>query len=758
MGKNRKKKLHFLYFLVPCLLLFVLFTSATYLIVENRVKNQYETFETSSENLARSYKTTIENFSEAYSMFKEILGQKMRAAAESVLFYDGVTDEENLKVLGEKLQLDAIYLYDPEGTLVSSMDGQFLGWSPSPGHPVERYLKSGDYYMEENIRQDTESKLHFKYVYIRRADGYFYQLGVLAENINGFMAQFESQALLDEIYKEHEPYLVLLLNGDETVRASSEASYIGKKYGDLSLQTKAGESYRTGRTEIKGIPVFLTVTPVAAEEEKGLLLLAWDLRSLDLEVEKVIFYGVLIFIVIFLIVTGTLYYAYKKSKKLYETAYYEERTGLPNENFFREYVKKEIQNHRLHGKDFILLHLENLAILSHTYGYEYGELLLKEVSERIRTQMGTDQELFFLDGEYLGIFCETLSHEGNRALLRSLQELFSQDFSTGDERDRLQVKIGIVPDIGQFRSSAALLKAAAIAAGKNVQNDMESISYFDEKMEEHAERERSILRNLRLLLEGKDHSRDRLFLHFQPKISLETEEIIGFEALARFRIPVYGMIPPLEFIEIAERNHLIYDLGLLILRDACAFLRELDDAGMKKWTVAVNISVLQLLRKEFTAHVEEVLKEYQIDPEMLEFEITESILSDNFDLINLKLRQIRKKGIKVSMDDFGTGFSSLARLRELSIDAVKLDRHFISRIKENEKPSYISIDIISMAHRVGLKVVAEGVETEEQLDFLKKYQCDYAQGYYISMPLEKDKALEMLINEKRGNGFRELSS
>lgn len=167
--------------------------------------------------------------------------------------------------------------------------------------------------MEENIRQDTESKLHFKYVYIKRADGYFYQMGVLAENINSFMAKFESQALLDEIYKEHEPYLVLLLNGDETVRASSEASYIGKKYGDLSLQTKAGESYRTGRTEIKGIPVFLTVTPVAAEEEKGLLLLAWDLRSMDLEVEKVIFYGVLIFIVIFLIVTGTLYYAFKKS-------------------------------------------------------------------------------------------------------------------------------------------------------------------------------------------------------------------------------------------------------------------------------------------------------------------------------------------------------------------------------------------------------------------------------------------------------------
>lgn len=758
MGKNRRKRLHFLYFLVPCLLLFVLFTSATYLVVKNRVKNQYETFENSSENLARSYKASIENSSEAYRMFKEILGQKMRAAAESVLFYDGVTDEENLKVLGEKLQLDAIYLYDPEGTLVSSMDGQFVGWSPSPGHPVERYQKSGDYYLEENIRKDTESKLHYKYVYIRRSDGYFYQLGVLAESINGFMTQFDSQALLNQIYDEHNPYLVLLLDRDETVRASSEVSYIGKKYAELSLQMNMETVYRTGRTEMKGIPVFLTVTPVSAKEEEGLLLLAWDLRGMDLEVEKIIFIGVLIFIVIFLIVTGTLYYAFKKSRKLYEIAYYEERTGLPNEQFFREYVNKVIHNHRLQGKDFILLHLENLAMLSHNYGYEYGELLLKEVSARIRTQMGTDQELFFLDGEYLGLFCETLSREGNRGFLRNLQNLFSQDFSTGDERDRLQVRIGVVPDTGQFRSSAALLKAAAIAVGKNAQYDVESIPYFDEKMEEHAERERSILRNLRLLLEEKDLKSDIFFLHFQPKISLETEKIMGFEALARFRIPVYGMIPPLEFIDIAERNHLIYDLGLLILKKACGFLNELDQAGRKGLTVAVNISVLQLLRKEFISHVEEVLKEYEADPEMLEFEITESILSDNFDLINLKLRQIRKKGIKVSMDDFGTGFSSLARLRELSIDAVKLDRHFISRIKENEKPSYISIDIISMAHRVGLMVVAEGVETEEQLDFLKKHHCDYAQGYYISMPLEKDKALEMLINEKRGNGFRELSS
>lgn len=756
MGMNRRKTLNILYFLIPCVVLLVFFAAGTYAVIDNRIASQYESFEVSSENLASSYKATLESSSEAYQMIKEILSQKMQAAAESVLFYDGVTDEENLKVLGEKLQLDAVYLYNPEGTLVASMDGLYIGWHPDKGHPVESYLTSGKYYLEEDIRQDTESGLYYKYVYIRRADGYFYQLGVLAENIRGFMEQFESQVLVDQIYKEHHLQLVLLLSRDETVLASSDLSFIGKKYGELSLHEQFGKLYSTGRTTILRTPVFRTATPVSGVENGGLLLLAWDLSSLNEEVENIVYDGILIFLLIFIIITGMLYYAYRKRKQLYEVSYYEEKTGLPNELYFREYVNHEIRKRGFQGTDFILLQMDNLAVLNHTYGYEYGELLLKEVSERIKSHMGSDQQLFFLDGEYFGIFCETCSREGNKAFLRKLQEFFAETYATGEEKDSLQVKIGVVPDIGQFRSAAAILKAASIAAGRNTSQELESIPYFDEKMEEHAERERKILRTLRSLLEGKDG--DRLFLHYQPIIRLESEEIIGFEALARLKIPEYGMIPPMEFIEIAEKNHLIYDLGLLILRKAGMFLKELENMGHKEITMAVNISVLQLLRKEFTVQVEEVLSELMLNPENLDLEITESILSDNFDLINLKLRQIRKRGMKVSMDDFGTGFSSLARLRELSIDELKLDRHFISRIRENEKPSYIAVDIISMAHRVGLKVVAEGVETEEQLEFLKKHGCDFAQGYYISMPMEKEKTLEMLSLKKDGNGRRELSS
>lgn len=748
MGDHKNKTLHYLYFLCPSLLILVMFTLGTYMIIENRIEQQYKSFEYSSINLASSYKTNIENSSEAYRIIKKILSQKMKAAAESVLFYDGITDKENLEMLGDKLQLDTIYLYNPDGVIVSSMDGNYLGWSPPPDHPVERYMNNGEYYLEEGIRADTESGLYYKYVYIRRPDGYFYQLGVSAEHINGFMVQFESQALLDKIYKEHRPYFVILLGQDETVIGSNDQSRIGKTFKELAVSEGFSSIYKTGRTMVKEVPIFLTVTPISEKGEEGLLMLAWDLRTMDLEVEKIIFQGILIFLVIITVVTCILYYAFNKRKKLYEVAYYEERTGLPNEQYYRVHVTKELANHKLRGKDFILIHLENMAKLNHTYGYEYGELLLKEVSERMKELMEEKTEIYFLEGEYFGIIIDADKSKDHGSVLRKLQELFSQALLTDKESDRLQVRFGVVPDIDKFRSSSALLKAATIAASNNSLPDVNDIPYFDEKMEEHAERERSILRNLRKLVENKNSDQDSLYLHYQPKISLDKEEIIGFEALARFKIPTYGVIPPMEFIEIAERNNLIYDIGLLILRNACAFIKEMEEAGLKGLSIAINISLLQLLRKEFTSHVDQILKEYEIDPETLEFEITESILSDNFDLINLKLRQIRKRGIKVSMDDFGTGFSSLARLREISIDAVKLDRHFTNRIKDTERASYISIDIISMAHRVGLKVVAEGVETEEQLEFLKKHQCDYAQGYYISMPMDKEKAKELIQQEK----------
>jgi EAL domain-containing protein (putative c-di-GMP-specific phosphodiesterase class I) len=209
-------------------------------------------------------------------------------------------------------------------------------------------------------------------------------------------------------------------------------------------------------------------------------------------------------------------------------------------------------------------------------------------------------------------------------------------------------------------------------------------------------------------------------------------------------IPGLGIIPPLEFISLSEKRMLMYDLGNLILRRSCDFLNLLKNSGFENIGVAVNISGIQLLRDEFNDDIGKIVDETGINIGLLEFEITESLLIDNFDQMNQTLKEIKEQGITISLDDFGTGFSSFARLRDLNIDSIKIDKYFIDKIAVTEEASLISADIISMAHKIGLSVVAEGVENEMQKDYLAKSNCDIIQGYLISRPLDQDEAIRFL--------------
>lgn len=191
-------------------------------------------------------------------------------------------------------------------------------------------------------------------------------------------------------------------------------------------------------------------------------------------------------------------------------------------------------------------------------------------------------------------------------------------------------------------------------------------------------------------------------------------------------------------------------MGKLILQKACRFLSKIYDLGFDDIKISVNISVIQLLRDEFVKDLIEIIESSGIDKKSLILEITESIIMENFDLINKKLEKIRRTGILISLDDFGTGFSSLSRLRELNIDYVKIDKYFIDNIREGNDDTLITADIISMSHKVGLKVVAEGVEREDQKKYLERNQCDILQGYLISKPLNEDKAIDFLKNKSIG--------
>ena len=222
----------------------------------------------------------------------------------------------------------------------------------------------------------------------------------------------------------------------------------------------------------------------------------------------------------------------------------------------------------------------------------------------------------------------------------------------------------------------------------------------------------------------------------------------GFEALARFRHPELGIVSPGEFIPLAETSQLMIPVGRRIIHQVCDFALLLDREGYPDIPISFNVSAIQLLTERFLEELEDLLRMKGVSPRRLNLEITESIFSDNFQLINEQLEKIRSLGMKVSIDDFGTGYSSLAREEELMVDVLKIDKYFIDKLMGENQERSIVADIISMAHKLGQKVVAEGVESEIQRQYLEEHQCDYFQGYLFSRPLMGEDALKLLHEAK----------
>jgi EAL domain-containing protein (putative c-di-GMP-specific phosphodiesterase class I) len=232
-------------------------------------------------------------------------------------------------------------------------------------------------------------------------------------------------------------------------------------------------------------------------------------------------------------------------------------------------------------------------------------------------------------------------------------------------------------------------------------------------------------------------------LHYQPQLDIATNKITGFEALLRWNSPILGSVSPLKFIKVAEDTHFIIPLGTWVLRRACEFLKKLEEDGYQGLTVSVNISILQLLQSDFLDTVEDALSTYHIKPEYLELEITETILMESFERIIARLHRLRDRNIRIALDDFGKGYSSLSYLKQLPITTMKVDKSFIDYITDDSQDDLVG-HIISLGKNMGMDVVAEGVEEQCQLDYLAIHDCDKIQGYLFCKPLPEAAIMNML--------------
>ena len=434
-----------------------------------------------------------------------------------------------------------------------------------------------------------------------------------------------------------------------------------------------------------------------------------------------------------------MYSSFRHNKKLCALAYHDSLTGLPNKAYLEEAVNEQLGRNDGVKRAVMLVHCRNLNEVNTLYGFDVGDRLLKEIAARLSTLVRSDRQLFRFSGNR---FVFLVQGYADQSELAELAEQIGTEAESGIDPlgHQMEVHTGIVELTASHRDAVEVLTQANVTiqdleGGKN----KKSYSFFDIDMKARLHREEIIAQELRSFVANPDLG--TVYLHYQPKVAVATHRMVGFEALARMNSPTLGLVSPAEFIPMAERHGLIVPLGYLILDRAMEFINRLNHLGYRNLHVAVNISVLQLVQDDFVERVEELMKRAGIHPHQLQLEITESIIIDDFPEVQAKLCPLRNQGVTIALDDFGTGYSALSRIEDLPIDCIKIDKHFIDNILVKDKHKLIINDLISMCHKLGLKVVAEGVEEEEQVRYLRESSCDIIQGYFFSKPLVEEEAL-----------------
>ena len=423
-------------------------------------------------------------------------------------------------------------------------------------------------------------------------------------------------------------------------------------------------------------------------------------------------------------------------------AMYCSMTGLPNRNDFSERIKREIIDADAEGREFYLLNLDlnKFKAVNDIYGHSMGDHLLNEVSRRLAECCEEGDYIARLGGdEFMAIRAKRPGDPEVPALAKRIWERINSSISVGDMLVETGISIGIAVYPHHGRSPEELMSNADIAMYRAKRDPLHRIYAFDEAMDKHVRQTRKIGQDLRKALEHSD-----LTLHYQPQADMMKGEITGFEALARWDHCELGAIPPSTFIPIAEENGLITQLGEQVLTRACETAASWD----RPCKVAVNISPIQIRHVDLIQLVQSVLINTGLPPSRLELEITESVLIDDTNRALHVLRGIKNLGVSIALDDFGTGYSSLSTMISFPFDKIKIDRSFVDSSGRNLQAAVVTRTMISMAQQLEYRVIAEGVETPDQVRFLIHEGCHEMQGYLIGRPAEQDKLAFTLVREE----------
>ncbi|HLB57668.1 MAG TPA: EAL domain-containing protein, partial [Gammaproteobacteria bacterium] len=421
-------------------------------------------------------------------------------------------------------------------------------------------------------------------------------------------------------------------------------------------------------------------------------------------------------------------------------------TGLANRNKLEQFINHILASSRRHQQGFALLFLDldRFKNINDALGHPTGDLVIKELATRFSSVLRAGDVLARVGGDEFIVLLNDISHSKFASpVAEKILHICSQSIKIRANEFFITASIGICVFPEDGSSLEDLLKNADMAMYKAKRAGGDIFHYFKKEMNieahEHIQMEAALRKAI---------SNQEFVLHYQPKLNLSDGMIIGVEALIRWENPEAGLINPAKFIPLAEETGLIMQIGEWALREACRAAKSWQDQDYQPVSVAVNLSPKQFRHQDIAQLVATILSDTGLNSEYLELEITETAIMDNVEKAIQRLNDIKAMGVKISIDDFGTGYTSISYLKQFPVDGLKIDQSFIKGIPENKDDAAITSAVIALAHNLELKVVAEGVETAEQLQYLADHDCDIVQGYYLSRPLPETKMILQLTKIK----------
>ena len=428
----------------------------------------------------------------------------------------------------------------------------------------------------------------------------------------------------------------------------------------------------------------------------------------------------------------------QSDRKIRELAFNDSLTGLPNRRSLLEYLDSQpAQNQQGECLALFLLDIDKFKVLNNTLGPTLGDLLLQSVTHRLeRIPMDVHMVARPSSNEFAAV--ARIPYDGNPAsaqskaleLARLMQDNLQQPYSLKDYRHRCSLSMGLTLLNDSAVSAENLLVQAALALSEAKRSGLGQIQLYHREMAEAIEKRVRIEADLRYAIENNK----QLELYLQPQLNAQ-RKVIGAEALIRWQHPEFGFVSPAEFIPLAEETGLIIGLGDWINEQACQIIKQWQQLGFNHLVLSINVSAPQFQQLDFVDKLNTLIHHYQLPQGSLKIELTESVLMQNVDDVINKINELKQLGIQFALDDFGTGYSSLSYLMKLPFDVLKIDVSFVRDMFESPQKEAIVQTIVQLAHNLGLKVVAEGVETEKHFDYLSSLGCDYFQGYLFSKPV-----------------------